>query len=203
MRSPLLAGLYCKLSSVLLCTTLLTDSYFPPTFNMKHPGERLKDYVTTFDYVGLFLFVGGLLIFLLGLSWGGSLHPWNSASVIATIVIGGVALIVFVAWEAKFAKEPLMPIKLFRNLRWVAIVLTLSMSVTVYYAFSIVWPQIVFQLYETDLIKGGLLCCVIGQGTNVGQLLSGLGRQFGNHRIQFLIGTIVGGAFLGGTFSDV
>lgn len=50
------------------------------------------------DFVGVILFVAGLLLFLMGLSWGGSVYPWKSAHVIATIVVGFGVLIAFVAW---------------------------------------------------------------------------------------------------------
>lgn len=167
---------------------------------MKHPGQRIQSYVKTFDLLGLVLFIGGLLIFLMGLSWGGSLHPWSDPAVIATIVVGGATLVAFGFWEAMGnPKEPLMPVRLFKNFQWVSIVMVLAISVTVYYAFSILWPQMVFGLYETDPMTGGLLCCLVGAGTNLGQLSSGLfGRHFGNHRWQFVVGTIIGGAFLGG-----
>src|ERR1700743_2149596 len=73
--------------------------YFPPTFHEKFrnrdPIQQLKD----FDYVGTLLFVGGFLLFLMGLSWGGSSYPWKSAHVIAMMVVGGVTLIAFVLWE--------------------------------------------------------------------------------------------------------
>lgn len=84
-----------------------------------------------------------------------------------------------------------------------AIVLALSISVTVCYAFTSIWPQMVFGLYETDLIRGGLLCCLVGAGTNAGQLASGAGRHLGNHRWQFIAGTLLGGAFLGGKISKI
>lgn len=50
------------------------------------------------DFGGIVLFSGGLILFLLGLSWGGGLYPWNSAHVIATIVVGIVTLIAFVLY---------------------------------------------------------------------------------------------------------
>ena len=70
--------------------------YHPPTFRMKYVEDKntklqiLKD----FDYVGLILYAGGLVIFLLGLQWGGVMYAWKSAHVIATMVAGGVSLIV-------------------------------------------------------------------------------------------------------------
>ena len=80
-------------------------------------------YIKNFDYVGTILYAGGLLIFLMGLSWGGSVYSWKSAHVIACIVVGFVALVALVSWES-FAtlKEPLVPMHLFRNGGWVSAV---------------------------------------------------------------------------------
>jgi hypothetical protein len=50
------------------------------------------------DYVGIFLFTGGALLFLLGLSWGGELYAWNSGYVIGTLVSGAVTLVSFVLY---------------------------------------------------------------------------------------------------------
>ena len=56
--------------------------------------QELRD----LDFGGMFLFIAGLLLFLMGLSWGGSLYPWKSAHVIATIVIGFVLCVIFVLY---------------------------------------------------------------------------------------------------------
>ena len=50
------------------------------------------------DYGGIVLFVAGLILFLIGLSWGGNLYAWGSAHVIATLVVGIVTLIAFVLY---------------------------------------------------------------------------------------------------------
>ena len=54
------------------------------------------------DYGGIVLFSGGLILFLLGLSWGGGLYAWGSSHVIATLVVGIVTLIAFVL----YGKDP-------------------------------------------------------------------------------------------------
>ena len=107
--------------------------YYPPNFDIKHSADKLtkKRIVQDFDYVGLILFTGGLLVFLLGLQWGGSLHPWKSSWVIASIVVGGVAVIVFCFWEAYAPiKEPLVPPHLFKSWAWFATVMVLSLGVS-------------------------------------------------------------------------
>jgi len=79
----------------------------------------MLDYAKKFDYVGTSLYTGGLLVFMMGLSWGGSVYPWASSWVIGTIVAGFVALVAFVLWEC-FAglKEPLVPMNIFSNYSW-------------------------------------------------------------------------------------
>lgn len=90
--------------------------YHPPTFYMKHRTTTRWAMVKNFDFVGFILFTGGLLIFLMGLSWGGTVYPWNSAHVIGTMVVGFVACVAFVSWELMMdLKEPLMPMHLFKN----------------------------------------------------------------------------------------
>jgi hypothetical protein len=94
--------------------------YFPPTFEEKFQNRTRKQQLKDFDYVGTFLFVAGLTLFILGLSWGGGVYPWKSAHTIATMVIGGVTLISFALWEVYAdLKEPLLPVHLFKNFAWV------------------------------------------------------------------------------------
>jgi hypothetical protein len=67
--------------------------------------QQLKD----FDFVGCLLFTAGLLLFVMGLSWGGSLYPWKSGHVIGTIVAGSLGIVAFFLWEIYMPlKEPLV-----------------------------------------------------------------------------------------------
>jgi hypothetical protein len=48
--------------------------YHPPTFKMLHRRTAAKDLLLRFDWIGLLLYTGSFLIFLMGLTWGKSLH---------------------------------------------------------------------------------------------------------------------------------
>ncbi len=181
------------------------NSYFPPTFDEKYAHKKTKlRVIQDFDFVGFVLLVGGLLIFLMGISWGGSYYAWKSAHVIATIVIGFFSLVAFVLYEALVPlKEPLVPMYLFKNIPWVATMLVVALGASVYYAFAIVWPTMVFSLYTSDLTKGGYLCCVTGCGTNAGQIIGGtLCRRLGKQKTQMVVTALCMGTFLGGKFRD-
>jgi MFS family permease len=66
------------------------------------------------DWLGVFTIVGGTLIFLLGLEFGGVTYPWNSATVVCLIVFGVLVSAIFVVIEWKVAKYPIIPMRLFK-----------------------------------------------------------------------------------------
>lgn len=62
---------------------------------------------------------GALILFLvdlpvppaaytIGLTWGGITAPWDSATVLVPLVLGLVGLVVFIAYEATLATDPLV-----------------------------------------------------------------------------------------------
>ncbi|KAF9236981.1 major facilitator superfamily domain-containing protein [Melanogaster broomeanus] len=49
------------------------------------------------------------------LTWGGVTAPWNSATVLAPLIIGLLGLVAFIVYEATLATHPLVPISLLTN----------------------------------------------------------------------------------------
>jgi MFS family permease len=96
-----------------VATILWIIFYHPPTYVMVNSRSKLE-MIKEFDYIGFVLFTGGLLIFLIGLSWGGTVYPWKSAAVIASMICGGLALIVLAVYE-HYVAVPLIPPALFKN----------------------------------------------------------------------------------------
>jgi len=188
--------------AALICWVLF---YFPPTFHQKHKRDidDWKHWVRHFDYIGVFLFSVGFVVFLLGLSWGGSVYPWKSAAVISAIVVGTAVLVVFVLWEC-FAKleEPLIPIELFKSGRWVAACVLLGLGAGVYYAFAIIWPMQAAVLYSNgDLLYAGRLSVIIGMGIIAGQIAGGcLAAKIGKTKYQCMAVFTIGGILLGCKF---
>jgi MFS family permease len=71
------------------------------------------------DWVGVVVFIGGMTSFLVGLSWGGIQHPWNSAATLAPIIVGLAALVAFSFWQRFKQSHTLLPMSIFYN--WSAI----------------------------------------------------------------------------------
>ncbi|MFH8759783.1 MDR family MFS transporter [Streptomyces atroolivaceus] len=66
------------------------------------------------DYLGIALVALGASALILGTSWGGNEYAWGSPVIIALFVGGLVALALFCLVETR-AKEPMLPMRLFRN----------------------------------------------------------------------------------------
>ncbi len=66
------------------------------------------------DYAGALALAVGAGAITLALTWGGTEYPWGSGEVVGLLAVGFVAVAGFVVVE-RFADEPLMPLRLFRN----------------------------------------------------------------------------------------
>lgn len=53
---------------------------------MLHRRQAAKDLLVRFDWIGLVLYTGSMLIFLMGLNWGGGIYTWSSAHVVGVLV---------------------------------------------------------------------------------------------------------------------
>lgn len=127
-------------------------------------------------------------------------YPWRSAAVISAIVLGFLVLVAFVLWEIYAPiKEPLIPMHLFLNGRWVAAVVLLGSGAGVYYAFSIVWPAQAAVLYGNgDTMRVGYMSTIVGVSIITGQVLAGLlAERIGKTRYQCMAAFSIGGTFLG------
>lgn len=71
--------------------------------------------IKAIDWLGCLTVVGGTVLLLLGIEFGGVTFPWSSGPVITLIIAGIVIWVVFFLIEAKVAKYPLVPVRLLKN----------------------------------------------------------------------------------------
>ncbi|KAJ2897036.1 uncharacterized protein MKZ38_005025 [Zalerion maritima] len=72
------------------------------------------------DWAGSSLIIGGTLMVLLALTFGGVTYPWSSVAVINLIIFGTVVFGIFIINEWKLASNPVIPLRLFTNRSTVA-----------------------------------------------------------------------------------
>jgi trichothecene efflux pump TRI12 len=99
------------------------------------------------DMPGAFLLMAGLSMTLLPVSITGrrNTERWSEPSSIILIVIGGLTFIAFLVWDGKFAKNPIVPLRMIKNrnvLLACASVCLIAMSDSTYRAFASSFLQV-------------------------------------------------------------
>ncbi|KAF5980670.1 major facilitator superfamily transporter [Fusarium coicis] len=75
----------------------------------------LASNIERLDWIGMGLVVSGITVFVLPLSWAGSLFPWAAWETLVPMILGVLVLVAFVFYEAKPA-APIMPHRLFHSI---------------------------------------------------------------------------------------
>ncbi|KAF7792059.1 hypothetical protein EIP86_003087 [Pleurotus ostreatoroseus] len=76
---------------------------------VRTPEGSMKEKLKRVDWSGNVIVIAGTTLAIVGLTFGGVRFPWDSAQVLAPLIIGLVLIIVFIVYEAKVPKEPSMP----------------------------------------------------------------------------------------------
>ena len=83
--------------------------------DLKTPKTPLVEGIKAIDWLGSLLVIGGTLMFLFGLEFGGVTYAWDSATVICLLVFGVATICLFAVTELFLAPNPLMPPRIFRK----------------------------------------------------------------------------------------
>ena len=143
------------------------------------------------DYLGATLLAGFAICVVLATSWGGTTYPWDSPVIIG-LFAGAVVLLA--AWwlSARYAAEPVLPLRLFRNPVFsVAAGISLAAGFAMFGSISYLplFLQVVHGVSPTISgvyllpMVGGLLITSIGSG----QLIARTGR----YKVYPIVGTAV------------
>ncbi|KAL3491993.1 major facilitator superfamily domain-containing protein [Aspergillus germanicus] len=184
-----------RLNLPLTALTTICVLFFMPL--RKVTGDwKLK--LKAIDFVGASLALAGTAVLLLGLTWGGGEYPWDSAHVIATLVIGFAVCVIFVLWQWKGARYPLVPMHIFKSRIVNGACLTMFINgwnflVQVYYIPT--FYQVVFN-YST--VKSGAMLLPITLMQTVSSTVSGLVVHWiGRYREGILFGWMIWAVGLG------
>lgn len=124
---PVLGGVFTDMATWRWCFYInlpvsgvaLAVLYF--TLDLHNPRTPIKQGLMAVDWLGSLTIVGGTLMFLLGLELAGNLFPWNSPTVICLLVFGVFVASLCVVVEVYVAKSPLIPVRLFGNVKNMAV----------------------------------------------------------------------------------
>ncbi|MCJ1447111.1 MAG: hypothetical protein MMC23_007620 [Stictis urceolatum] len=136
--------------------------YFPPP-RVNSTGLSRKEVLSRIDYIGGFLSVGGMILFMAGLQWGGYMYSWTSAHVLVPLLLGAVMLIAFGIYEAFGAKYPMFPSRLKQAPRTLLLTLVITfISGANFFSVLLFWPTQAYNVYGHDPVGVGIRGIPIG-----------------------------------------
>ncbi|KAI4618532.1 hypothetical protein J4E80_005133 [Alternaria sp. BMP 0032] len=195
---PVLGGIFASLVTWRWCFYInLPISGFAAILivlflDIKHEHTSFIDGIRAVDWFGMFTFLGFTLMILLGLDFGGVLFPWDSAKVIALLVVGGVMIFAFIYSEAKVAKYPLIPMTVFRRGTNVAAFLVVFFHGFVFIAGEYYMPLYFQAVLEASPLQSGLLLLpFIVTGAIAGVLCGLIMHKTGHFREIIWVGTLL------------
>jgi EmrB/QacA subfamily drug resistance transporter len=152
------------------------------------PPERGRAQI---DWLGAALLAIGVSSLVLGLSWGGTTHPWGSPTIVGLFAVSVVVLGVFLLAERR-APEPIVPLSLFANR-----VFARTSGIGFIVGFAL-FGSVIFLPQYLQIVRGsnptvsglellplmaGLLVTSIGSGALV--------TRFGRYKVFPIVGTAV------------
>ncbi|KAH8885612.1 MFS general substrate transporter [Thozetella sp. PMI_491] len=156
--------------------------YFPPP-RVNSLGLSKREIFNRIDFIGGFLSIAGIVLFVAGLLWGGYQYDWTSAHTLVPLLLGVVILIIFVCWEIWGAKYPMIPKRL-GQAKWnlnLTFVITFISGAN-FFSVLLLWPTQAFNVYGHDPVGVGIRgmpfgFCVMGGACITLYLLSKTGGQ--------------------------
>ncbi|KAJ2796386.1 hypothetical protein H4R20_005547 [Coemansia guatemalensis] len=155
-------------------------------------GASIWTKLRRIDYLGIFLLVGGMVAFLMGLTLPGTSHRWLSPEVVTCLVVGIVVLTAFFIVEWRFAYDPVVPLRLFR-IRNVASMMAASFFMGACLFTPIYYIPIFYNVVEnTSSTTAGIYLLPFVIGIMITSITTGyLVMRYGKYRPYMWAGTAV------------
>jgi len=136
--------------------------YFPPPRAIS-VGLTRREVISRIDFVGGFLSIVGLLLFMAGIQWGGYQYGWGTSHVLAPLIIGIFLFIVFIIYEWKFAKFPMFPRTMAREPRILLLTLIITfISGANFFSVILFWPTQSYNSYGHNAREVGIRNLALG-----------------------------------------
>tara|TARA_R110002003_G_scaffold878_2_gene21706 strand:+ start:1062 stop:2402 length:1341 start_codon:yes stop_codon:yes gene_type:complete len=154
-------GLWCGIWAFI--GLVLTAVFYHPPPRVNSQGMTRKQILAEIDYVGGFLSISGMLLFMMGMQWGGYQYPWSSAHVLAPLLLGVALMVAFVVWETYGAKHPMFPKRLRQEPRILGLTLVITfISGANFFSILMFWPTQAFNVYGHDPVGVGIRGIPVG-----------------------------------------
>ncbi|KAJ5970683.1 Major facilitator superfamily domain general substrate transporter [Penicillium vulpinum] len=145
--------------------------------------------VRSIDWAGTFLIIGGTLMFLFGLEFGGVNYPWASPTVICLIVFGVLTLVLAMFLEWKVAKFPIIPPRLFSEWYNILILLICFCHGTAFISATYYLPLYFQTVLQSTPILSGVYALPLVLSLAIGSITTGIVmKKTGRYREMIIAG---------------
>jgi EmrB/QacA subfamily drug resistance transporter len=143
------------------------------------------------DFLGALIAAAATVCLLLALTWGGAIYPWDSTRIVGLLLAAGALFLVFLVAE-RFAKEPLLPLDLFRNQVFTASGLLALAGGMVIYAMIFYLPLFIQGVLGQTATTSGTSLAPLFIPVAISAVLGGqLIAQIGRYHALAVIGALI------------
>lgn len=156
--------------------------------HIESPKTPLIAGLRSIDWAGTFLIVGGTLMFLFGLEFGGVNYPWASATVICLILFGVLTWGIAMIWEWKFAKFPIIPARLFSEWYNILILMVCFCHGFVFIAGTYYLPLYFQTVLQANPILSGVYVLPLVLSLSISSVFTGIAMKKTGRFRELIIG---------------
>ena len=174
--------------------------FYWPTSQTRAHGKPLGEIVKKIDFLGAFLSITGLVLFLVAMQAGGYSHSWSSAYVLCQLLIGILLIAGFVIWEWKFAPYPMVPHEMFAGQTIVGTAYGIAFVAGMnFFALLNFFPILFKDVFEHDPVQIGLKGIPPALTTTFGAVFTNAALSWfkGWNRELLLMATVIMTTFTG------
>ncbi|KDQ16127.1 hypothetical protein BOTBODRAFT_157399 [Botryobasidium botryosum FD-172 SS1] len=142
-------------------------------FNLKLnpiPTKSLKQHIKEFDFLGLFLIMGGVILLLIGFNY--SETSWSSAKTIALLTVGFAMLLFGAINELFTSRAPIIPPRLFKTRTTTALLVSIFLHSFGFLTVAFYMP-LYFQVLGASATTSGLKQLSYSLGASLTAIVTG------------------------------
>ena len=166
--------------------------YLPTNISMRSNEFTGMAAVRRIDFPGAFLASSATICLLLGLTWGGNqTYDWTSPQIIIILAAAAILYVAFFVAE-RFAKEPILPLDLFRNQVFAADALLALSTGMVLLSLVIYLPLFLQGVLGESATNSGEVITPLTISLVVGSAISGIIiGKFQRYQLITILGSLV------------
>ncbi|KAF9574742.1 hypothetical protein EC968_005747 [Mortierella alpina] len=165
----------------------------------RRKNVSLATNLKSLDYSGIILLIVSIVMILLGLNWGADAKfAWNSAVILVLLIVGVVIGIGFLLNEWKYAKRPVVPLRLFGTISMALTYLQVFILGFIFLGLLFFLPLYFQAVNGASAVRSGidlLPYVIVG---SLGAVVSGLlMSRFGTYKEFIVAGWLLGAVSAG------